>query len=458
MLDPKLRTTCQRRRETLLARLPETLALLPAGAPVARNYPANTFPFRASSHFLYLLGVGLEESVLLVGGSQIALFAPERSAFDDLWHGSRPNHRELSSLLGVTVRPLEELAAALGTLPFACSPGLASLLPAPVQLRRRAALQASREQDDVLARALVALRLVHDDAAVAEMRRAVAVSVEAHREGMRVTGFASFEREVCAAMEHVCARAGFGLAYNSIVTTHGEVLHNHAHHRALTPSALLLADVGAESDTGYASDLTRTWPVSGRFSTTQREIYELVLAMQDAAITHVAPGVRYRDVHLRAARVLVDGLCQLKILRGEVDGLMEAGAYALFFPHGIGHLLGLDVHDMEDLGDLAGYADGRTRSQTFGLSYLRLDRDLLPGMCVTIEPGFYQVPSLLAEPARFGLREDMLDRAQLARFQDVRGIRIEDDVLVTQAGCEVLSAGLEKSAAEIENRMASRAS
>jgi Xaa-Pro aminopeptidase len=227
-------------------------------------------------------------------------------------------------------------------------------------------------------------------------------------------------------------------------------LHNHHHHHPLQAGDLLLADVGAESDTGYASDITRTWPVSGRFSDSQREIYQLVLAMQDAAIARVAPGVRYRDVHLAAARVLVDGLCQLGVLRGEVDALVEDGTYALFFPHGVGHLLGLDVHDMEDLGDLAGYAPGRTRDKQFGLSYLRLDRDLVTGMVVTIEPGFYQVPSLLADPARVGLSMSAVNRERLARYQDVRGIRIEDDVLVTDRGREVLTGALEKKPDDVE--------
>jgi Xaa-Pro aminopeptidase len=164
----------------------------------------------------------------------------------------------------------------------------------------------------------------------------------------------------------------------------------------------------------------------------------------------VRPGVRYRDVHLVAARTLIDGLVQLGILRGEVDSLLSDGAHALFFPHGIGHLLGLDVHDMEDLGDAAGYAEGRTRSAQFGLGYLRLDRDLTPGMLVTIEPGFYQVPSLLSDPERVGLSGRALDRGKLAPFADVRGIRIEDDVLVTEHGAEVLTRALPKGAREIE--------
>jgi Xaa-Pro aminopeptidase len=273
---------------------------------------------------------------------------------------------------------------------------------------------------------------------------------------MRATAPGVSEQEICAVMEYEIARAGFATAYGSIVSVRGEVLHNCRHDNVMRAGELLLADVGAESDTGYASDITRTWPVSGHFSATQRELYGLVLAMQKVAIEAVRPGVRYRDVHLAAARTLVDGLTQLRILHGDVDALVEDGAQALFFPHGIGHLLGLDVHDMEDLGDRAGYAPGRTRSSQFGLSYLRLDRELAPGMLVTIEPGFYQVPSLLAEPARVGLSDRALDRTRLAAFADVRGIRIEDDVLVTHGGAEVLTSALPKEPDAIEQLLAAR--
>jgi Xaa-Pro aminopeptidase len=450
VLNDRLRSACAERRRLLGARLPGLPALIPAGLAAPRNYAANTFPYRASSHFLYLVGAGLEGGMLLVDGTDASLYLPEPSPLDDLWHGALPSHAELQHTLGLPVLPLSRLAAALDHRLPAVAPCLRPHEPQWLEARRSEDGDASGQSDARLADALIDLRLCHDEAALTEIRRAVMVSVAAHRAGMAVTRHSSYEREVMASMEAVCQRAGFGTAYGSIVTVHGEVLHNHAHHHPLHAGDLLLADVGSESDTGYASDITRTWPVSGTFSATQRDIYQLVLAMQDAAIATLGPGVRYRDVHLSAARVLVDGLCQLGILRGQVDALVEDGTYALFFPHGVGHLLGLDVHDMEDLGDLAGYAPGRTRSAQFGLSYLRLDRDLAPGMLVTIEPGFYQVPSLLADPARVGLRGDPIQHARLAAFADVRGIRIEDDVLISESGCEVLTQALEKQPDAIE--------
>jgi Xaa-Pro aminopeptidase len=267
---------------------------------------------------------------------------------------------------------------------------------------------------------------------------------------MRGTRPGQHEYQVRAEMEAAIVASGCACSYNSIVTVHGEVLHNERHDGVLSQSDLLLADVGAETPEGWASDVTRVWPTRGEFSTTQRALYDVVLASQLAAIAAVKPGVRYLDVHRAAGLELLRGLLDLGIFRGDLSDLYARGAAALFFPHGIGHLLGLDVHDMEDLGDRAGYAPGRVRSENAGDRYLRLDRDLLPGMCVTIEPGFYQIPALLSSVREVGKLEGALDRRRLAEFGDVRGIRIEDDVLVTASGSEVLTSAIPKTADEVE--------
>jgi Xaa-Pro aminopeptidase len=270
---------------------------------------------------------------------------------------------------------------------------------------------------------------------------------------MRATKPGVREAVVRAAMEAAIIAAGCSTAYGSIVTVHGEVLHNERHDGELGPNDLLLADVGAETPEGFAGDVTRVWPTSGRFSATQRAAYEVVLESQRAAIAAVAPGVRYLDVHRAAGLSMVEGLLGLGILRGDAKDLYARGAAALFFPHGVGHLLGIDVHDMEDLGDRAGYAPGRERATNAGDRYLRLDRDLAPGMCVTIEPGFYQIPRILERPEEIGELESALDRTVLAKFADVRGIRIEDDVLVTATGPEILSAAVPKSIDDVEAAM-----
>jgi Xaa-Pro aminopeptidase len=304
--------------------------------------------------------------------------------------------------------------------------------------------------DRDLAYAIASVRLCHDADALSELGKAAAVTVEAHKAGMAATPNAKLEATVRGAMEGVIIAHNMTCAYGSIVTVHGEVLHNDQYHHPLQPGDLLLADVGAETPTGWAADVTRTWPVTGKFSHTQRDLYDIVLAAHDACIDKIRPGIEYRDIHLLAASVIAQGLVDLGILRGQVSDLVEMDAHALFFPHGIGHLLGLDVHDMEDLGDLAGYAEGRDRSDRFGLSYLRLNRPLQPGMLVTIEPGFYQVPAILNDPQLRSNYQDVVDWERLAQFADVRGIRIEDDVLVTEEGSEVLTAALPTHADAIE--------
>jgi Xaa-Pro aminopeptidase len=442
------------RRSRLSARL-NGPALLVAGHSRPRNFQHNRFPFRAESHFLYLTGRSIEGAALLVEPTGATLYAPPADPEAELWTGPMATLDELAKELGVPVRPIDELRgstdiAALPPQDLETALWLSELLDRDLEPGSGSELAG---RDIELAEAMIALRLTHDAAAITQLRDAAEVTYRAHIAGMRATSAGSREASVRAAMEAEIIAAGCNTAYGSIVTVHGEVLHNDRHDGVLGPADLLLADVGAETPEGFAGDVTRVWPVAGRFSATQRAVYEVVLGAQLAAIAAVKPGVRYLDVHRAAGLSLVDGLLGLGILRGDARDLYARGAAALFFPHGVGHLLGIDVHDMEDLGDRAGYAPGRARQTTPGDRYLRLDRDLAPGMCVTIEPGFYQIPRILAQPAEVGELESALNRDELARFADVRGIRIEDDVLVTEHGCEVLSAAVPKSVEDVQDAM-----
>jgi len=441
-------------RRAALARALPCPAILFAGVAQPRNYAANTFAFRAASHFLYFVGKPIEGAALVVRPDGSAVVLRPRPASDDaLWHGATPDNAALSERLGCEVRDLEDLGEVVRAETCCTLPAIDALTRANQSglLGRPITPRVLEGADAVLADAIIALRLVHDADAVRELRLAAHATAAAHVAGMKATHPGLREWHVRAAMVGALGRENCGLSYEPIVTVHGEVLHNHHHEHALAPHDLLLCDVGAETAAGWAGDVTRTWPVSGRFTPTQRALYEVVLTSQARAIAKVRPGVRYRDVHLEASLAIAEGLSELGILRGaRPDALVTEGAHALFFPHGVGHLLGLDVHDMEDLGDRAGYAPGRTRSAQFGLSYLRLDRDLAPGMAVTIEPGFYRVPAILGDQALAPLVERFVDREALARFEDVRGIRIEDDVLVTAEGCEVLTASIPKTIDEVE--------
>jgi Xaa-Pro aminopeptidase len=450
----------QRRRQALAARLGERPALIAAGGLRPRNYAANAYPFRAGSHFLYLFGLSVREAVGFYDGETWSLHLPARGADDALWEGPAVSFEELAALTGCPVRPLMGLddhlrGRAVATLP---APDLETCAAQSRLLGREVQRGVFDLLDVALADAMIDLRLQHDPAAVAELRLAAAATAAAHRAGMRATRPGVRESEIRAAMEAEITARDLTVAYGSIVTTHGEVLHNEQHHHRLGPHDLLLADVGAESPGGWAGDVTRTWPAGGHYSLAQRELYGVVLEAQRQAIAAVTPGARYRSVHLLASQALASGLVDLEILRGDPAELVADGVLALLFPHGVGHLLGLDVHDMEDLGDRAGYAPGRRRATEAGLRYLRLDRDLLVGMAVTIEPGLYFIPAVLNHPDLDRQTGGRLDRARLAAFtgaQGVRGIRIEDDVLVTASGCEVLTAAIPKLPAAVEEAMAS---
>ncbi len=445
----------RRLRTALTARGLERAALT-SGWARPRNFEHSVYPFRAESHFLYLVGRQIEGAVLFVEREREVLFVTEAPAANALWNGPTPTLRELEAELEVEVRSIDELCdfvpgAAAATLPpqdQESAEWLGTLLDREVT----ACSGPDAEGDDcALAEIMIELRLRHDDAAIAQLRQAAVVTAVAHRAGFGATRVGVREAVVRAAMEQRIVAFGMTPAYGSIVTVHGEVLHDATHRRLLADGDLLLADVGAETPEGWAGDVTRTWPVSGRFSTTQRELYVAVLDAQRAAIATVRPGVRYLDVHRAAGHSLGRSLVELGILRGDPEELYERGAVALFFPHGVGHLLGLDVHDMEDLGDRAGYAPGRERATRGGEDALRLDRDLEPNMVVTIEPGFYRIPQLLADRSRTAHLADAVDWARLERFSDVRGIRIEDDVRVTQDGSEVLTAAIPKRPEELES-------
>ena len=444
-----------RRRQRLGALLDGRPALLASGVARPRNYAANTFPFRAQSHFLYLFGLPLRGAYgFWDGAGGWTVFAPTPEPDGALWHGAEPGLAELAAALGCAVRPTEELPSVLteqtATLP---APDLETNHALTALLGRPVARGIFAGTDEPLADGLIQLRLQHDDAAEAELRSAAAATAAAHAAGMAATRPGMRESAVRAAMEAELIARGMTMAYGSIVTVHGEVLHNEVHHHVLGPRDLLLADVGAETAGGWAGDVTRTWPVSGTYSPTQRDLYQVVLAAQQRTIAAVRPGVRYRDLHILAATAMAEGLVGLGILRGDPAELVADGVAYLLFPHGIGHLLGLDVHDMEDLGDRAGYAPDRQRAKEFGLRYLRLDRDLAAGMAVTIEPGLYIVPAILADPALSARAGDRLDRTRLAQFDDVRGIRIEDDVLVTTSGNDVLTKAIPKTCAAVEQAM-----
>lgn len=443
----------QRRRQ-LMARL-QRPALIVSGFARPRNFDSNVYPFRAESHFLYLVGQAIEGAALVLDSGDAVLYVTPPDPEEELWTGAMPTLEHIAARAGVTTRSIEDIRVPEGAVTLPAQDWEGAFFQSELTGRDISAGSGAEldEETAELADALIELRLQHDDAAITQLRQAAKATELSHRAGLFATRPGLREAAIRAAMEEAFVAWGYQAAYNPIVTIHGEVLHATRQDNVVHAGDLLLADVGAETPEGWAGDVTRTWPVAGQFSPTQRELYEVVLASQRAAIELARPGVRYLDVHRRAGQVLVEGLVLLGILKGDPLELYELGAAALFFPHGVGHLIGLDVHDMEDLGDRAGYAPGRSRSTTPGDRYLRLDRDLSEHMAITIEPGFYQIPRILERSEEIGALKPHLSRDTLAKFSDVRGIRIEDDVLITASEPEILSAAIPKEIDAVEAAM-----
>jgi Xaa-Pro aminopeptidase/Xaa-Pro dipeptidase len=321
---------------------------------------------------------------------------------------------------------------------------LAELLDLPVQA---IATRASAP----LIRAIIAQREIKAPEEIAEMETALAVTAEMHALAMRLARPNVMEHVVSGAVEGVARAADLNLAYPVILSARGEVLHNDRHDQRLEGGDLIVHDSGAASHLGYASDITRTLPVGGRFGTRQRVCYDLVLQAQLAAIEAYRPGTHYLSVHKLAARVLAEGMISEGVFYGDPEEIVESGAYALIFQTGVGHQIGLDVHDMEALGeDYVGYDDTARRSDLFGLRNLRMAKPLHPGMVVTVEPGLYFIPALIDRWESERRYSGLIDYARVREFLPVRGIRIEDDVLISDRGHLVLGPGIPKTAHEME--------
>lgn len=453
------------RRNEFLAAI-DTPVLLLAGGWISRNYPANWGPFRADSTFLFFFAHPEPNAAALFDpkDKSVTLFLDERTPEDALWHGPVPSFADMKKAHGVTaVQKRSDLATEVkkkvGKRPVRTVAIADPRATAEAKSITGEALDFYKAADVGQKELLLAIAKLRSHKAadeLAEMRIAAAVTREAHTVAMARTRPGIYEQELVGHVEGTFVRHGCVPAYGTILSVRGEVLHNHAHGNLLMETDIVLLDAGAERASGYCADVTRAWPVSGRFSPEARDVYDIVLAAEKAAIEAVKPGARYRDIHLLASRVLADGLVQLGLMKGNADALVENGAHAVFFPHGVGHLLGLDVHDMEAFGDLISYAPGRTRSAQFGTGYLRLDLDLQPGMCVTIEPGIYFVPAILHDPKFKKQFKGQVDFAKAEKFLTMNslrgfgGIRIEDDVVCTQGGHEVLTAAVPKERVAVE--------
>ena len=442
----------RQRRATLARELKRPLVLF-SGLARARNYQGNYHPFRASSTYLYFGGPPLEGAALVTepqsdGADGCTLLRVPPASDDALWHGVMPDDGAIAAAAGLEPTGLaapDQLEAVLGGRE-------AAYVEVPchttVDWISRVGLLPIEEREQLV---IINMRLIKDEHELTAMRRAAAVTVDAHRAAMGAAVAGRREADVAAAFHEVLVANECNPSFTPIVTVRGEVLHGQGYPNDLADGALLLMDGGAEEPGGYACDVTRTFPVGGRWSSVQRQLYDTVLNAMHQAIGACVVGRRYREVHDIAGRVICDGLVQAELLKGDPAELSERRAHTLFFAHGVGHLIVLDVHDMEDFGDLAGYAPGRKRREHFGDKYLRLDRDLEAGMCVTVEPGIYFVPAIWDDEDLVGPLKDVVNRPAVDAFLKERfgGIRIEETVHVAAGGPETLTATLASDAEEV---------
>ncbi len=302
-----------------------------------------------------------------------------------------------------------------------------------------------------LIKAVVAQRSIKSEDEIAQIDTAMDMSFEMHTTAMKMSKPGVYEREVAAMMEQIVLSRAGRLSFPTIFSIHGETLHNHCHGNMMNTGDIAVNDSGAETKLGYASDITRTIPVSGKFSQRQKEIYAIVLDAQNKAIEAAKPGVEFRNVHRLASEVLVSGLKGLGLVKGDVGEAVQAGVHTLFFQCGLGHMMGLDVHDMEGLGeDYVGYTDTIKRNPEFGWRSLRLGKALEPGFVITVEPGLYFIGELIDRWRAEQKNAQFINYDAVEKYRDFGGIRIEDDVLVTEEGSRMLGKPIPRTIEQVE--------
>ncbi|MCD6581237.1 MAG: aminopeptidase P family protein [Desulfuromusa sp.] len=452
----------QQRRQKLVQQVRSGFILLLGNVDSPFNSADNCYRFRQDSSLLYFTGLDQPGLAILLdadSGDEI-LFGRQQSLDDVIWSGSQPSLQSQAERIGISA------AASIDTLEKVCSSAIAAgrtihYLPTCrtenkitlSKLLGKSIATVDRDVSSALIKAVVALRSIKGEEEIAELDAAADLGYQLHTTAMGMAREGIYEWEIAGELEAVAVRAGRMLSFPPIVTTHGETLHNHQRDNRLKNGDLLLVDCGVESLFHYASDHTRTSPVGDKFSSQQRDIYQIVLDTMERAMELTRPGIAYFDIHLAACRTLVEGLQSLGLMRGDIDQTVAAGAHALFMPHGLGHQLGLDVHDMEELGeDYVGYNGKVSRSPQFGLSGLRLGRELQENFVLTVEPGIYFIPRLIEQWKIEARHSDFINYNQLIKYLDFGGIRLEDDILVTKEGNRLLGQPIPLQIEAIESR------
>ncbi|MFH5886215.1 aminopeptidase P family protein [Halalkalibaculum sp. DA3122] len=447
------------RRNTLKKSLNSGLVLLLGNEESSMNYADNCYRFRQDSTFLYYIGLNKSRlaAIIDVDEDKEFLFGDDPTIDQIVWTGKVPSLQELTKQAGMDgCRPYEGIRAyfdqhakdrKIHYLP-PYRPGHTLKLQEWLGL---APEEIAAGKSVELIKGIVEQRNVKSEQELARIEEAVNMSGQMHLEAIRTTRPGMKEYEVMSRVHQKALELGGRLAFPIILTKHGETLHNHSYDNTIEEGDMVLCDAGAEHPDGYAGDLTRTFPAGRHFNDLQRTAYNIVLEAQIAAVDVLKPGVRFLDVHLAACKKLVEGLKHLNLMKGNPAEAVQAGTHAMFFQCGLGHLMGLDVHDMENLGEeYVGYTGDLAKSKQFGLKSLRLGRKVEPGFVVTVEPGLYFIPELIDYWGGQKKHEAFINYDKLEEFRDFGGIRIEDDYIVTEGGCRLLGNPIPKKSSEIE--------
>ncbi|MBU1096175.1 MAG: aminopeptidase P family protein [Bacteroidetes bacterium] len=448
------------RRDHLKKLVGSGIIFFPGNNESPRNYPAEVYKFRQDSSFLYYFGLDFPgiAGLIDIDNNEDILFGNDRDLDDVVWMGPDDSMKDKAKAVGV--EKTYEFGQLKNHLNKAKSSGrVIHFLPQYKHdllflFEDLFGIHHSKVKENVselLIKSVIKQRSIKSDDEIAQMEQALDISFKMNLLAMRFTNPGVKEKEVYGAVEGMALAMGNGTSFPIIFSVHGETLHNPFHENLMQDGQIALLDSGAESELHYASDITRVFPVNGKFSEIQRDIYNVVLNSQLGAINMIRPGVSFRDVHLTSAKIIADGLKTLGIMKGNVDDAVANGAHALFFPHGLGHMIGLDVHDMEGLGEnFVGYDDDIKRSDQFGLAYLRFGKKMMPGYTLTIEPGIYFIPQLIKNWREKNKHSDYINYDKLDGFLSFGGIRIEDDILVTEDSFKILGQPIPKTVEEVE--------
>ncbi|MDD2488319.1 MAG: aminopeptidase P family protein [Bacteroidales bacterium] len=458
------RNTYIERRKQLAKDVKDGIILILGNSDAPFNYLANIYTFRQDSSFRYFFEYNLADlaGVIDANSSEDYLFGDDVEIDDIIWTGPVASIKERADKIGVKNSGSRKDLA--NFLQEAILKGRKIHFLPPYRTENRNLLSSLLfiKKDHVekfasleLRKAIVKQRSIKSLEEVLEIEKALETAYQMHTTMMKMAKhIGTYEYEIAGKMEGIALSGGGPVSFPIILTTHGEILHGHDHSQQLMKGRMLVSDAGCETPSGYCSDITRTVPCGGKFDNRQKEVYQAVLNANLAAQKAIKPGVEYKEIHLLAVKTLGEGLKSIGLMKGDIDQAVQEGAMGLFMPHGLGHMMGMDVHDMENFDEsIVGYDEKTSRSTQFGLRSLRFGRGLQQGMVITNEPGCYFIPALIDKFKSENKFKSYINYKELENYKDFGGIRIEDDILVTDKSSRVLGTPIPKTIKDIEEIM-----